>query len=189
MMAQKASDGPPYHGYLIYGNPTINGTSMTPTAGGFIYTTVPFDPGSSPWEIHCRVTRHGTSSSGDMICTVADDGGQWLGYRWKTTKSGSTGVIRIYASSNGTSWDLLNNYSVAGLYASSGSWNSVAFRNGTTYSFQSKSTVRTATLSTPPLFGCHIAFGGGYDASPCNLSFDLTEAKIYIDGKLYWSAI
>ena len=183
-----AAEGP-LRGYLIHGSPTISGNIMTPTAGGFIYTPEPFDPGDEPWEITTRTTRAGSAGPGEIICTVGSDGSMVYGYIWKGIKSGSSEVARQYASSNGTSWDLLNNYSTAGLMQTSGAANMHVIRNGTTYSFKTKSTTRSTTLATPPRFGCHIAFGGGSSQTPIPFTFDLSETYITIGGKLWWSAI
>lgn len=190
MMMAKASDGPPYHGYNIYGSPTIiNGTSMLPTTGGYIYTTVPFEPGDASWEIHTMLTRNGTPNAGELFCTVDEDGVFSMGLMWHWIKSGSSLNARLYASSDGESWDLWNAYQVTSMFLSSGSWTQRMVRNGDTYTFYRNTTNRTATLNTPPLLGSYIAFGGGYSANGINCIFDLSQTYINVNGRLYWSAI
>lgn len=184
-----AAEGP-LRGYLIHGSPTISGNIMTPTAGGFIYTPEPFDPGDEPWEIVTNTIKvRGNATNGEIFCTVDGDGAFVYGYMWKTITSSSRMVARQYASSNGTSWDLLNNYATAGLIHSSGYADMIVRRNGTSYSFTTRTTTRSTTLATPPLFGCHIAFGGGNSTTPTTMDFDLSKTYITIGGKLWWSAI
>lgn len=199
-MMMMAGGGPtpgPTINYLVYGSPTINGTSYIPdtSAKGFIYTNEPFNPGTSAWTIQTRIKINTAIAYRDLIASVDADGASQYSIVCQTNTNSSNTGYGLYMSSNGTSWNLTNNTpkGVMGL----NTWRVfqiVCTRSGNNYVYkmgypENSSWTSTTSKTSHPLFGKHISFGGGYTGKGLDCEIDLSYTKIWVGGSLWWEAI
>lgn len=183
--------------YLIYGSPTISGTTYIPntTTKGFIYTDVPFDPGTSEWIIQTKIKMNTASAWKDIIASVDIRGGRQYSIVAQTNTNNSNTGFGLYLSSNGTSWDVTSNSPKGQMGL--GTWRIfqiVCTRSGDNYIYKMgypENSSWTTTLSTTehPIFGKHISFGGGFAGTSTDCEIDLSETKILVDGQVWWHAL
>lgn len=183
--------------YLVYGSPTINGTSYSPdmTARGFICTDEPFDPGTSGWVIQTRLKINTAVAWKDIISSVDANGASARSITCQTNTNSSNKGYGLYLSSNGTSWNVTSNQPT-GTFPT-GTWYTfqiVCTRSGSNYYYKmgypdtgswTGQTQRTAA----PVFGRYISFGAGYANLGIDAEYDLSYTKIWINGNLWWEAI
>lgn len=183
--------------YLIFGNPTINGTSYIPdtSAKGFIYTDQPFDPGTNGWIIQTKIKINTSTAYKDIISSVNSNGDRQYSITAQFNEENQNRTYALYLSSNGTSWGLSGGNPIGTMTA--GTWRVfqiVCTRSGSNYLYKMGYPELSLwsgnlTKNTHPLYGSHIAFGGGFAASSPDCEIDLSETKIWIDGVLWWEAI
>ena len=181
--------------YRRFGRPTISGNIYIPDTqnAGFIYTIMPFDPGSGhSWTIQTRVKINTAVQEKDIISTVVPEtSGMGYSIACQTTTGNSNQQYALYLSSNGTSWDVAN--AQAEGVMPTGVWETfqiVCTYSGGTYYFkqgypETEEWTNTFSATTCPKYGQAIAFGrNGIDAE-----YDLYETKIWIDGDLWWEPL
>lgn len=183
--------------YLISGEPIINGNILTPsTPRGFIYTPEAFDPGDGvSWAIETRIILNTNIAWRDFVSFVNADGSQVRAFACQQHTNVGSRRYGLFASNNGTSWNILNNSPYGTMYA--GTWRK--FRIECTYvsgrySYRmgypdSSDWSGTQTRDAHPTYGLHVAFGGGYANNAIDGNIDLSYCKIFIGGVLWWSAI
>lgn len=180
-------------GFLTFGVPSIAGQIYTPNPSGqgFITTNVPFNPGAgASWKIQVKIYRK-TNTVGDIISTVNQDGSRIDSV---TAQTRAFQDYRLYLSSNGTSWNLGNG---AQGIMSLNTWHTLQLicnYTGSQYQFHFRydedgSTTSTFTVSTPPLYGKYLSFGGGFENYGMDCDIDLSQTKIWINDQLWWKAI
>lgn len=183
--------------YLVYGSPTINGTSYSPdkTARGFIYTDTPFDPGTYGWVIQTRLKINTAAAWKDIIASVDVSGNSARSITCQTNTNSSNRGYGLYMSSNGTSWNVLNNQPT-GVFPT-GTWYTfqvVCTRSSSNYLYKmgfpdTGSWTGQQQRTTHPVYGKYISFGAGYANLGIDAEFDLSYTKIWINGNLWWEAI
>lgn len=185
-------------GYLISGSPTINNNIVTPSSSrGFIYTNEPFNPkNGESWIIQTKIKLKSAIAYRDYIATVNSDGSVARSIACQSDRGSGNRQYRLYLSTNGTSWNLLNtgcNHYVPAI----NQWYILqvvcTFENGN-YSFKQgfpdlSDWSAIAAVSDHPTYGKHISFGGGFSNNAPDVDIDLSETKIWINGALWWSAI
>lgn len=183
--------------YLVFGNPSIQGNILHPdlNSRNFIYTDEPFDPGTQEWIIQTKIKINTAIANKVFIASVDGDGVfQYSIFVMTDSGSGNTS-FKLYLSSNGTSWNLLN----GGCQGSMGAgtyrvFQIVCTRSGSNYIYKMgfpeiPAWTQTVSKTTHPLFGKRISFGGGANSYGLDADFDLSETKIWINGSLWWEAI
>lgn len=195
-----SAQGTPVPGvnYLISGSPTIVGNIMTLDGSAtrtFIYTKERFTPGSSDWSIETKIRLHSPHTNYcDVIAAVTDNGERKYQITVEGSKSGSGLQFNTYASSNGTSWNLINAKASFAIGVTD-VWRYVKLEkaSGKLAAYQKSEGGSWATLGTSNYtytgVDAKIAFGGGFANNCMNADIDLSETKIYIAGQLWWSAI
>lgn len=191
-----AAEGP-LRGYLVNGTPTFNGNIMTPAAPrGFIYTPEAFDPGDGvSWAIETRIILNTNIAWRDFVSFVNADGSVVRAFACQQHTNVGARRYGLYASNNGTSWNILSNSPYGTMYP--GTWRK--FRIECTYVSGSYSYrmgypdnsdwTSTQTRSAHPTYGLRVAFGGGFNDNAIDGNIDLSYCKIFIDGVLWWSAL
>lgn len=188
---------PPTINYLVYGNPTINGTSYIPdtSAKGFIYTDQPFDPGTNGWIIQTKIKINTSTAYKDIISSVNSNGDRQYSITAQFNEENQNRTYALYLSSNGTSWNLSGGKPIGTMTA--GTWRVfqiVCTRSGSNYLYKMgypelSSWSANLPLNTHPLWGKYISFGGGFANTSIDCEIDLSETKIWIGGNLWWEAI
>lgn len=183
--------------YLVYGNPTINGTSYIPdtSAKGFIYTNAPFNPGTSAWTIQTRIRINSAIAWRDLIASVDANGASQYSIVVQTNTNSSNQGYGLYLSRNGTSWNLRSNSPTGAM--GTGTWYTfqiVCTKSGSRYVYKMgfpelDSWTSTYTSAYAPVFGKYISFAGGFDTVSPDCEVDLSETKIWIGSTLWWEAI
>lgn len=154
------------------------------------YATLPqiFNPGSNPWEMVWKITTGGNLVNQTIVGRIE---GQQLAIDIGNSK------FRISVSSNGTSWDVVNNQT--GTYTvltNTTYWVKVSF-TGTSYTLaysltgepQSYITDITVSSSTPVFIPDSPNIYLGRDNSGENImsgTIDLNESYININGQTWW---
>lgn len=189
--------GVPVSNYLIVGSPTINGNIMIPdtSARGFIYTNKAFDPGTKGWVIQTKMKLKTAIAWRDIIASVDSDGASKYSIVVEFNTGNNNQRYTMYLSGNGTSWNIANN-STPGTFPLN-EWMVFQFvctRSGSNYVYkmgfpETPSWTSNLSKTSHPLYGRHIAFGGGFAGTSPDCEIDLSETKIWIDGDLWWEAV
>ena len=182
--------------YLVYGNPTISGTSYIPDTeqNGFIYTDVPFSPGANSWVIQTKIKVTSLTSAWRTFFESVDHlGDAQKAIIVQNGTSNSNRQLRLYLSNNGSSWNIgsgvctvvlpLNEwlkYQLVCTYSNGSYEFKQGFPDTNTWS-------GTKSTTTPPTYGNHIAFLKG--GTGINVEVDLSETKIIANGTTVWEAI
>lgn len=182
--------------YLVYGNPTINGDIFIPdkTQRGFIYTNVPFSPGSgTSWRIQTRLKIHSFTAWKDIITTINPETGTMV-YSIVTefNNTNNNTQYSLYLSGNGTSWNQASNV-CKGIFEAD-KWQTFQIvcncASSTRYTYyqgypEFENWTSTNAESGPANYGHYVGFGyNGIDAE-----FDLSETRIYVNNSVWWGAI
>lgn len=194
-MMLAAEPGPELN-YLISGSPTIVNGILTPASPrGFIYTKDAFNPGAGvSWTIQTKAILNVHNLAWrDFFGFVKADGSQVQALAVET--SDTNGRYGLYASNNGTSWNVRSNNPRGYFYA--GTWRIfqlVCTYSSSRYNYkmgfpETGDWTSVAAVSSHPTYGLHVAFGGGYSNNALDGQFDLSETKIFINDALWWSAL
>lgn len=183
-------------GYTEVGSPTIANNILSVEDGKFIKTNIPFNPGSDSWEVICKY--RATQSLGsytDIIGTVDSSNASSRGFLFELSNStGTAGAM--FASSNGTSWDITASQSISTLpnVSSSWAWVSMSF-TGTAYVTKTSTdgetwTTQKTVSSSSAIYDDSYPVGFGLKRNGyLKGEIDLTGCMIYKNDNLWWKAV
>lgn len=184
-----------YTGYVEVGTPTISNNILTVADGKFIKSNQAFSPNSSTWAVRCKARRTAQLGSyADLFGSVDSNNASARGFLVEFS-NGTASAGSMFASSNGTSWDITSSDVTNSLPTDTNTWiwYEMSF-DGSSYNLKYSTdgstwtTKKTKNSTTSIIGGYAVGFGlkrnGVYRGD-----IDLSGCEIYIDGQLWWSAI
>lgn len=186
-------------GYLTYGTPNISNNVLTPSTDGYVKTSIPLDFGNNSWTIRLKLhtLSAGANNYSNVLSSIAAEGDNVV-VKMITIQnvSGASGKSNtLFLSSDGSNWNI-SSAQTFDLELNTDYYLEIAFDGTNSYTVKSSTdgstwtTLKTVTSSNKLHSGAYLAFGattattGAYGGT-----IDLSEAKIFVNGNLWWKAV
>lgn len=188
-----------YVGYLTYGTPSISNNVLTPSADGYVKTSMPLDFGNNSWAIRLKLHTISAVAAeyGNVLSSIAAEGDNVTAkmITIQNVSGGNGKSNTLWLSSDGSNWNI-SSAQTFNLELNTDYYLEIAFDGTNSYTVKSSTdgstwtTQKTVTSSNKLHSGAYLAFGattattGAYGGT-----IDLSEAKIFVNGNLWWTAV
>ena len=184
------------YGYDIVGNPTINGTVLTPANGGYIKSKREFSP-TGTWMIQFEVNTTAGTTNQNVFMMADENGDRIRGVQCQWYYSSTYGLqLAFYLSSNGTNWNIAATVGFQNLSANKDYLAQIRF-TGSKYQIHISEDGGTIWSDWVEVSSSASIFGSGYLCFGCvsgstpalSGTLDLSKIKVVVDDQTWWQAV